>query len=94
MNGTAVRCLFLVVSSAEHALQCFQLIDRLPKNQIPALLKVFDSSHSGSISYEDFLRFVESAREDEDDGIALDDDDEGDGGAGTSTSSNLNKLPS
>jgi len=60
------------------ALSRLQLIDRLPKNQVPALLKVFDSHNSGSISYEDFLRFVESAREDEDDDIALDDDDEGD----------------
>ena len=55
-----------------------QLIERLSKNQIPQLLKAFDVSNTGAVSYEDFLRFLESSREDEDDDIALDDDDESD----------------
>jgi Ca2+-binding EF-hand superfamily protein len=63
-----------------------QLIDRLPKRQIPQLLRSFDTSNKGSITYEDFLRFAESGRE-EDDDIALDDDDEADGflGLGSNT---------
>lgn len=56
----------------------FQLIDKLPPAQVPALLECFDRSKKGYITYDDFLAFVESSRGidgDDDDDYALDDDE-------------------
>jgi Ca2+-binding EF-hand superfamily protein len=50
-----------------------QLIDSLSKKQVPQLLRTFDKANKGSISFDDFLRFVESGKE-EDEDLAMDDD--------------------
>ena len=68
-NGT------ISVEEMVTALKRMQLIDRLPTNKIPELMKILDRHSTGSVTYDDFLYFAESGDR-QDDAIDDDEDDE------------------
>lgn len=56
-------------------LKKLQLVDRLPEKQVPDLLKIFDRHNTGSVTFDDFLYFVESGGK-LDDMAPIDEEDE------------------
>jgi len=66
------------LSEFKAMLKRLQLIDKLPEKQVPALLECFDRNKKGHVTFDDFLAFVETNRDEDDDDYALDDDDQAD----------------
>lgn len=62
-----------------------QLLTKLPEKQVPKLLAMFDRGAKGFVTFDDFLSFVELAKDDDDDDHALDDDEADDETLGLSS---------